>query len=388
MSAANSAAPGRRLAPAVGLGPLIDGPCLVEALTRLVAADEPADVAAAALGPLVLRPGVRAGLVARAPAPGDDPVVLASSGYDCSTMRRGAVLPLDAGLPVTEAVRTGTTRVVGTGPSWVAVPAGTGAALLLSLTSPPPPPSGVALLERLGRSLATGLSRARRGEDLRADLLLLEQDLADRPGGGPGLVVHRRPYRAPLSGDVVDLVAEGGARWLLVADVCGRGHAAAVGADRLRAAFRACAAAPGGAGLPSAVLRRLDRALDGGPEDFATALVVRVDGEDVAVGAAGHAPPLLLPGGRVELEPAEPLGLRLDGPWVPSPDLGLRLPRGSRLLASTDGLVDRRTEVDLDAVVAGLCSDLDPQAVLDAVVRACDGAGPAQDDVSVALLTV
>lgn len=388
MSAAEGAGPGRRPSPVAAPGPLIDGRCLVEALTGLVAADEPADVAAAALRPLVVRPGVRAGLVARAPAPGADPVVLASSGYDCSTMGRGAVLPLDAGMPVTEAVRTGTTRVVGTGPSWVAVPAGTGAALLLSLTSGPPPPSGVALLERLGRSLATGLSRARRGEDLRADLLLLEQDLADRPGGGPGLVVHRRPYRAPLSGDVVDLVAEDGARWLLVADVCGRGHAAAVAADRLRAAFRACAAVPDDAGLPSAVLRRLDRALDGGPEDFATALVVRVHDGDVAVGAAGHAPPLLLPGGRVGLEPAQPLGLRLDGPWVAAPDVLLRLPLGSRLLASTDGLVDRRTEVDLDAVVGGLCPDLDAQGVLDAVVEACDGAGPAEDDVSVAVLTV
>ncbi|MCW2607839.1 MAG: hypothetical protein JWO60_2532, partial [Frankiales bacterium] len=135
---------------------------LLDVLGPLAATDTPADVAAVVLDVLARLPGVRAGLLARASRPGRDLVVLGSAGYDCTTMAAGALLPLSAGLPVTEAARTGAAQVVGTGPCWVAVPAGAGGALLLSLTVPPPDDDDVARLVRLGGLLDGALRRADR----------------------------------------------------------------------------------------------------------------------------------------------------------------------------------------------------------------------------------
>src|SRR5438067_13557401 len=44
---------------------------------------------------------------------GESAVLLASVGYDCDAMAAAAVLPLDAGLPLTECVRSGRTTIRG-----------------------------------------------------------------------------------------------------------------------------------------------------------------------------------------------------------------------------------------------------------------------------------
>ncbi|MCW2776761.1 MAG: hypothetical protein JWN17_486, partial [Frankiales bacterium] len=347
-------------------------------------AEAPADVAGAAVDRLSALPGVRACLVVRAPRPGTDPVVLASSGYDCTTMGPGAVLPRDAGLPVTECARTGEVQVLGTGPSWVAVPAGPGAALLLSLTCPPPGDDDLPRLTALGPVLEGALARAVAAEQARVRLLLLEEGLAAvAREDTDGLAVRSRPYAGRLSGDVVELVVDGPARWLLVADVCGRGDVAAVAADRLRAAFRACAS---GAAGPGEVLVRLDRVLAGGEEEFATALVVRSQGRAVRLASAGHPGPLLVPGGRLEVAPGRPVGLGV-GPQDAT-ETAVDVAPGALLLLATDGLTDRGAEVDLDAVVAALPSGLTAPALAGAVLAACEAHGPAQDDASVAVLSL
>lgn len=374
--------PARSPAPGASV---VDAPVVLAALTGLAAADTPHDVAAAALQPLCALPGVRAGAVARSDRRSREAVLLASSGYDCATMAPGARLPLDAGLPLTDCLRTGLVRVVGTGPSWVAVPAGTGTALLLSLTTGPPDDASVAAIAQVGAALAGALHRARRTDGVRTSLLVLEEGLAARPVSAPGLVVRSRPYRGPLSGDVVEAVPDGTARWLLVADVCGRGHPAAVGADRLRSAFRACA--PGAAG-PVEVLQRLDRAVGGGEEDFATALVLRAEAGRVRLASAGHPAPLQVPGGRVEVAAGPPLGLHLGGVWPGTAEVELAVPPGTVLLLATDGLVDRGPEVDLDAVVAALPPGLPPEAVADAVLEECAAVGPAQDDETLVVLSL
>ena len=365
--------------------PELDDTLLLDAVAALAAADTPADAADAALRPLLRLAGVRAGAVARAARPGTDPVLLASRGYDCTTMAVGTRLPRDAGMPVTECVRTGQLQVVGTGPSWVAVPAGPATALLLSLTGPPPADADLARLARLGDALAGALQRALRSDDARTRLAVLETGLAVTPAPAEGLVVRSLPARQPLCGDVVEQVVDGAQRWVLVADVCGSGHTAAVSADRLRAAFTACA--PGATG-PADVLGRLDRALRCGEEDFATALVLQVRDGGLVLATAGHPAPLLVPGGRVALPPAAPLGLRLDGPWTPSAEVAVAVAAGTRVLLATDGLVDRGAEVDLDAVVGALPGGLDADALADAVLAGCEAAGPAQDDVTVAVLTL
>lgn len=137
-----AAVPAPGLSAAAGVRAAFDAALVLEVLEQLVGAHGEQDVAAAALPPLLRVPGVRAAAVVvreRASA-----VVVGSAGYDCGSMAPGAALPLDAGLPVTEALRRRTVVVQGTGPSWVAVPfSGTRTrtgALLVSLDAPPPGP--------------------------------------------------------------------------------------------------------------------------------------------------------------------------------------------------------------------------------------------------------
>ncbi len=84
---------------------------LVDALSALAGAGDRLAVAEATLPLLVELPGVRAAAVVERAGP--DVVVQGSAGYGCGDMGPGARLPLDAGLPVTEAVRTGLTVVPG-----------------------------------------------------------------------------------------------------------------------------------------------------------------------------------------------------------------------------------------------------------------------------------
>ena len=171
----------------------LDPALVVDVLARLAGADSTADIAAASLPPLLDLPGVRAAcLVVR---DGDDAVVVGSAGYDCGTMAPGARLPLDAGLPVTEAVRTGRRVVQGGGPSWIAVPYGRArrGALLLSLTvAPPADEESLRRLERVGRAVGDALHRAAEQERTFAELALVTSGLASP-------VVARRAGRWPCA---------------------------------------------------------------------------------------------------------------------------------------------------------------------------------------------
>src|SRR3954463_14645525 len=110
---------------------------LVAALIQLAGA---ADVDAVARHAVAGAVGVTAGRAAALGVQrGASVVLLGSVGYDCEAMAAAAVLPLDAGLPLTECVRTGRTTVRGqTGEvMWIAVPVSTPklrGALLVSLT--------------------------------------------------------------------------------------------------------------------------------------------------------------------------------------------------------------------------------------------------------------
>ncbi len=366
---------------------------LLSVLAGVAGAEEPGEVAAAALAPLCALPGVRAGALVSAPTGRADPVVLGAQGYDCDTFAPGVVLPRGAGLPVTEAVRTARSVVSGgreQGPSWVAVhvpgPGEGSSALLLSLHGPVPGQESLAVLERLGPLLAPVLARTARSARSRADLTVLEEGLAAPPTAAPGLAVRSRPFEGRLSGDVVELVYDGAARWVLLADVSGRGHAAAVAATRLRSAFRA--AAPGAA-APTGVLAALDRALAGGEEEFATALVLRIAAGRVVVASAGHAAPLVRTDAGVSalpVVPAAPLGLRVDGPWSPAGDVEVALDAGALLVACTDGLTDRDGEVDLEALLGSLPAARGPHGVAEAVLAGCEAAGPAEDDATLLVL--
>ncbi|MCA1683074.1 MAG: hypothetical protein LC685_03665, partial [Actinobacteria bacterium] len=132
---------------------------LLDAVTAVAAAASRADVAAAMCRVLIELEGVRGVAIAvRADA---SALVVGSAGYPCDSMAPGARVPLDSGLPVAEAIRTGHLVRAGEGPGWLAIPFGrrttAPGAILLSLTAAPP--SREAELARLGR-LATVLGDA------------------------------------------------------------------------------------------------------------------------------------------------------------------------------------------------------------------------------------
>ncbi len=368
----------------------LDDALVVDVLSRLAGA--PSRVAAAdAVLPLLLDvPGVRAAAVVV--RDGARALVVGSAGYGCGPMSAGAALPLDAGLPVTEAVRTGRTVVQGTGPSWVAAPFGarSGALLLSMTTAPVQSPPELARLQRIARGLGDALHRAGEQERAVADLAVLAARLAAVPTGG-GVTVRSLPYDGAAGGDLALCLPDGrGGRWLLVADVCGSGLPAAVVARGVQAAFAALAPLVDG---PAALLAAADRALRTTVEPglFVTALAVHEQAGRLRVASAGHPPLLLLrPDGPVpvDVEPGLPLALE-GGPAPACAEVHVELRDDEVLLLHSDGLVDRRgaagpRTADPLAVVRGLPRH-DLEELADDVLAAVEELGAQGDDVTLVL---
>jgi hypothetical protein len=379
-----------------GTAASLPDPLLLDAIAALAGARTEPDVAACVLPLMLGRPGVRAAAVVQ--RAGRSAVVLGSAGYPCGSMSAGAQLPLDAGLPVTEAVRTGRVVVQGTGPSWVAAPFGGGSAvrgaLLLSLTGPPPEPGDVARLERLAQSLGEALQRAAGQTRDSASLAALSAGLQSVPLLGADLdtAVRMLPSEDGAGGDVVACLPDGrGGSWLVMADVCGSGVAAALVARSVRTAVRACASAATG---PAALLVAVEAAVapDVEVDCFVTAVAVHLadDGRSLRIATAGHPPPLVLLQGRavvVEVDPGPPLALQADVGSVFG-ETATELPPGGVLLLHTDGLTERRTPthvalLDPHLLAFGLGEDLEQAA--DAVLTAAGLVGPAHDDVTLLL---
>lgn len=369
---------------------------LLDAVSALAGARTEGDVAGASLPLLLGRSGARAAAVVQRRGAGV--VVLGSAGYPCGTMAAGADLPLDAGLPVTEAVRTGATVVHGSGPSWVAVPFGRGrqapGALLLSLDVAPPAPEDVVRLQRLATALGDALRRSGEATRDTASLAAVSAGLRSAPLTATGVEVATRslPADGGVGGDVVGCLPDGGGgTWLVAADVCGSGIGPALVAHSLRAALRVSART---AGRPAELLADLDDALgpDVGPASFVTATAVHLapGGRCARVATAGHPAPLLVRDGlarAVEVEAGPPLAL--EGRVLPGlAEVSVTVSPGTVLLLHTDGLTERRRDgqvqlLDAASLATGLGDDLESAA--DAVLAAADWVGPKQDDVSLLL---
>lgn len=372
-------------------------PLLADILAALAGADAAGSVAAAGLPLLLDQPDVRACAVLVRTA--SDAVVLASAGYDCGTMAAGMTLPLDAGLPVTEAISTSRLVVRGTGPSWVAVPFGrrrTGA-LLLSLTSAPPGAADdLARLHRLARALGDALDRAGRQERAVVELADVALRLAPTVPAGTGLDVAVRclPIEGVVGGDVALCLPDPrGGHWLFVADVCGAGLLGALTARSVATAALAVAPFVDG---PEQLLAAVERAVrpDVGAGSFVTAVAAHLTGGQLWVASAGHPPPLLLTSTdavTLSLDPGEPLALEI-GAGVARRTTTYDLPVDAVLLLHTDGLTERCTGAGtrvveaLELVPAGCDGSLD--AVADRVLAAAQTAGEAGDDVSLLLVRV
>jgi phosphoserine phosphatase RsbU/P len=157
-------------------------------------------------------------------------------------------------------------------------------------------------------------------------------------------------YRTSLyaGGDYYDVLRlPDGQFGIIVADVSGHGAPAAIVMAMIRAAVHAF---PGFACDPAEMVRYLNRHFEFLWESpmFATALCALVDPRDrsVTIACAGHPPPLVLSGGRVEVFPVKatlPV-LMMDLPSVP--EVRRALAPGDRLLFYTDGVTERHDPTD------------------------------------------
>jgi serine phosphatase RsbU (regulator of sigma subunit) len=186
--------------------------------------------------------------------------------------------------------------------------------------------------------------------------------------------------------------------WLVVADVCGSGSAAAPQASDVLRVLTALTTADL---TPSALLTSADRALsrERAHDRFVTATAVRLrrtgDGVETTVATAGHPHPLVWADGDVRALAAagRPLNLPAAEPLpVVETEHGARLTPGDLLLAHTDGLTDR-SAVDRTDVLADLfraSGDLrDPRAVTEVITTAMDvTTGVARDDLALVVLSI
>ncbi len=179
---------------------------------------------------------------------------------------------------------------------------------------------------------------------------------------------------ALVGGDFYDLYHSDRCVRLLVGDVRGKGLEAIEHAARVIRAFRQSAAS---SEELSAVAKQMNDYLVPffSDEEFATALLIHVDGDrNLTLVNCGHPPPLLSgPRGTRFLEspPNLPLGLATsfearDVTWEP----------GDRLLLYTDGLVEARDRrgryLSLDAI-AGCLGEPTPDAVLESLLASVKG---------------
>jgi PAS domain S-box-containing protein len=317
--------------------------------------------------------GWHAGAVALVREPEQAMDIVEAVGFPREYVDRFRRIPLDARLPVAEAVRTRETVIVATpaerderfpelrgvgqpsGHPIVAVPLVLGArvagALDLRLALPGSvDDDDLALLESLGRLAAQAIERARLYEREQAVAATLRRSvLPDIPPRLETALVAARylPGSAGLDvgGDWYDVITlEGQQVVLAVGDVVGKGVVAASTMAQLRNALRAYALEGFG---PAALAGRLNRIAELTDLHFATLFVALVDirSGECRFTSAGHPPALVVPRDGeafyVEGGGSLPLGVSTETSY----DQGTAvLDPGSTLVLYTDGLVENRTE--------------------------------------------
>lgn len=194
-----------------------------------------------------------------------------------------------------------------------------------------------------------------------------------------------------VGGDWYDFIPMDKGRWgLVLADVSGKGTAAALLMSATRGILRSLAEA---ACTPGEVLTKLNRLLveDFPAGRFVTMVYAVLDPakRTLTFANAGHLPPLLMAGSSarfLDVEQGIPLGL---GPGDFS-EVEVNLPMGSRLLFYSDGITEAENPVDEEYGSVRLQehflrTDASAESLLDDVRSFADGAG-LRDDASVILV--
>lgn len=372
---------------------------LVSCLVRLAGAADVDAVATEAVAGAVDVTAARAAAIGV--QRGGSVVLLASVGYDCDAMAAAAVLPLDAGLPLTECVRSGRTTIRGQtgGAMWIAVPLVTSTlrgALLVSLT--PTSSADAAPLEVLADATSAALSRLDGGLEAAAR----RSPAVIEPPPWLAAAAHVQPAPgAELvgAGDVVVVVPGSGPDigWFVIGDVCGSGaEAAATAADFRDAVMVLAGADPSPGGLLTGVDRALRRHDHTSRHVTAAAVRLRLRAGRIqaAIAIAGHPPVLRWRRGEVTPigTPSLPLNLLPAESTSYDEDVILELLPGDLLLAYTDGLVERGADDRSDLLVevftraGGLA---DPDLIVDLLYRAMAGSGElVRDDLALAVIAL
>ncbi|MGE3843693.1 MAG: SpoIIE family protein phosphatase [Vicinamibacterales bacterium] len=206
------------------------------------------------------------------------------------------------------------------------------------------------------------------------------------------LAARLEPARS-VGGDLYDIVVDGDRIWLIVADVAGKGVAAALFMAVARTLFRACVpGAPSVTDVAGRINRELCRDNEGSM--FVTAIVACVDpGTGVVMLCdAGHNPPAVLRQGGTACPLAPPRGRAFGvDPDFHYQGVSLALNPGDLLVAYTDGLTEARSPSGVPFAWSGLERSLlrregEPTAmVIDGLlsdVKAFTGDAAPEDDLA------
>ncbi|HVT20572.1 MAG TPA: SpoIIE family protein phosphatase [Mycobacteriales bacterium] len=238
--------------------------------------------------------------------------------------------------------------------------------------------------------LRTETYAAERQAALNLQRALLPQQTATIPGWT--VAAHYSPAgQEEAGGDFYDVIPLERSRVAaVVGDVMGRGVEAAASMAQTRAMIRAYAVDDPD---PASVLTKVDRyfhVLD--TVQLVTALYLLIDTEtgEVTIATAGHLPPFVYRDGSAELASVEvgtPFGIEAG----PRESTVLCLPRGTGLVAFTDGLVERRSE-DIDVGISAIRSWLQAAKVIDdawtLLSRVVNAAPPGGQDDDVTVLAL
>lgn len=209
------------------------------------------------------------------------------------------------------------------------------------------------LLEALSRHIAVAIHNARRFGEERQERERMSREAREARAIQQALLPKASPYipgfavsglsvpAGDVGGDWYDFIAFPDGRWgLVLADVSGKGTAAALLMSATRGMLRSLA---DGGGSPGEVLAKLNRLMveDFPAGRFVTLVYAVLDPErrKLTFSSAGHLPPLLVRNGASEFlysERGTPLGLVA----TEYSESTVELPAGARLLFYSDGITE------------------------------------------------
>jgi sigma-B regulation protein RsbU (phosphoserine phosphatase) len=265
------------------------------------------------------------------------------------------------------------------------------------------PPEQIRLLQALCSHLAVAIQNAQLFQRERRERERMSREADEARVIQQSLFPKSSPYipgfavmgasipAGAVGGDWYDFIPLEDDRWgLVLADVSGKGTAAALLMSATRGMLRSLAEA---ACTPGEVLTRLNRLMvDDFPNGrFVTLVYGVLDPNDrtLTVANAGHLPPLVVSDGKaavISTETGLPLGLALGG----FSETTVKLPVGSRVLFYTDGITEaedlQEQEYGAERLRKHLGSDKISADTLLQDVRSFAAPAPLHDDASVILI--